>query len=149
MLTVFLFFTYLIVSTQTFLRAEPPFNNHINNSLFGIHLTILGRGGRLLIQQFTREGAWITQYYMHFRTANEFLKIARLAETEYQREWKRLSMEHDDESYVGHLLRELEHKITRYATASEVFCCLSIEAFINFYGTADLEKQLISANSND
>lgn len=47
-------------------------------------------------------------------------------------------MEHDDESYVGHLLRELEHKITRYATASEVFCCLSIEAFINFYGTVRL-----------
>lgn len=92
------------------------------------------------------EGAWLTGHRSYFEAATEFLEIANSAARDYKSQWEALREEHGDESYVAYLLMGLEEKIRRYAIASEIYCCVSIEAFINFYGIKRLGEEFYKSN---
>lgn len=98
------------------------------------------------VESFSCEGAWLTGHSSYFEAASEFLEIANNAADEYKGQWKTLLEEHGDDGYVNYLLIPLDNKIRRYAIASEIYCCVSIEAFVNFYGIRRLGEEFYKSN---
>lgn len=98
------------------------------------------------IESFSCQGAWLTSHSMYFEAAKEFLDIALISESEYNHKRQELLAEHEDESYVWYMLHDLDNKIRKYAIASEIFCCVSIEAFVNFYGIRRLGEEFYKTN---
>lgn len=98
------------------------------------------------VNRFSCEGAWLTGHDSYFEAASEFIEIANEAANAYQSQWEKLLEEHHDEQYVDYLLMPLEERIRRYAVATEIYCCVSIEAFINFYGIRRLGEEFYKSN---
>src|SRR3990172_5241 len=104
------------------------------------------------IRPYIREGAWVSSYSFYFYSAyesrDEFKKTLSLLEAyEQQLRENNKDIGHEHmESFVAHETGVLTRTAYRYATASFLFVCMTIEGLINHYGTVRLGEKFFKIN---
>jgi len=94
------------------------------------------------ISSFLSEGVWTSSHSFHYETAYVFLGDFKNHLAELAAEEGRLQAEyHSDEDFqniIHHETEAIRRSCFRSASAAVLFACMSLEAFLNYYGVRRL-----------
>jgi len=111
---------------------------------------------RKKILPFDRQGLWITNQHLYFIIAKSFLQQSRDLSLSNENRVKELKQktkseepQWDDEtisSYVNHLVFDDLKQLDAICIATQIFACMEVEAFLNFYGVLRLGEKYYKRN---
>ena len=106
---------------------------------------------RKKIRSFSESGVWITPHRFYFPMAQSFLQQAKDLSTVLQNkateiEQKSSGEERNTFGYDRDLFNENHRQVVALAVATQIFTCMAVEAFLNYYGVKLLGEQHYKRN---
>jgi hypothetical protein len=98
------------------------------------------------VEPASRHGVWISHHNTYGQAALLALDklVARAQEVEQKEQ--ELRSEGTDPGYVTYLLSPDRDECHVLAVTTEIYCCMAIEAFLNFYGVVRLGEEFYKRN---
>ena len=98
------------------------------------------------IQPFLRSGVWVTFHDRYAQAAVRALNELVEGEATCLRSEQRLKAEGKDPSLIEYLTMKDREKLEVLSVTVEILCCMSVEAFLNFYGIVRLGDEFYRRN---
>ena len=98
------------------------------------------------IEPLSRSGAWNTEYFTYHKAALSALEELVRKAVNLQVHVEELKSQYQDPHYVFYLTMDRREKLEVLSVTVEIFCCMSVEAFLNFYGFVRLGEEFFKQN---
>lgn len=85
---------------------------------------------------FSRQGGWQSSYWLYFKGAKNNLSLLLIDKEVFDKKLAELVHDYpdDEHGYIDHIIRPNVDKLIISSTVIQILCCMSVEAFINYYG---------------
>jgi hypothetical protein len=108
------------------------------------------------ILPFKHPSAWATQYDFYLSTAQKFLQQAiqlnaslenRIEELEKKLRVEQATLDESTiTSYIVHITESDTNQLDAVCVATQIFACMAVEAFLNYYGVRRLGEEFYKRN---
>ena len=103
------------------------------------------------IQQFNQQGGWTTPHRFYFPMAKNLLQQAKELYSQLEDKEKELKKKVKSEEtiwdentiagYIQHLTNDDNNYLDAICVSTQIFACMAVEAFLNFYGVKRLGEE--------
>ncbi len=98
------------------------------------------------VESFLRSGIWTTPHDLYSQAAFRALDRLLKEEEECLRTEERLKAKGEEPSVISYLTMAARENMQILSVSVEIFCCMSVEAFLNFYGVVRLGEEFFKRN---
>lgn len=93
------------------------------------------------VQPFLRHGVWTTLHDRYGQAAIHALQELVEAKATYIERETKLKSDNQDPNLISYLMMEDGEQLEVMSVTVEILCCMSVEAFLNFYGVVRLGEE--------